>query len=164
MDKRAHMKEVGPRSNSGIDTSQKHRKRKRRMNFIRTKQRRRIRELKRREASCKVGEVARSEPSEIGKDEQGRAWRQECRIRSLDLEAVDKVEASFDTMEGIQEARHLVEAAESGDEGVQCASTKFEDMKVEEGTVQNSHALVRMLKFISQYSYGKEPFDIERLY
>ena len=104
MERRAHMKEVGPSSDSKKDTSRKRRKQKGGTSFTRTKQRRRIRELKRRKASCKVGAVARSEPSETSEDEQGRAWRQHCKIWSLDLEIVDKAEASLYTMEGIQEA------------------------------------------------------------
>ena len=134
------MKEVGPDSDSGNDKSRKKKKRKGGTSFIRTKQRRRIRELKRREASCEVGAVVRSEPSKTREDVQGRTWRQHCKIRSLDLEVVDKAEASFDTMEGIQEAGHLAEAAESGDEGVQCMPSEFEGMEVEEGTVLNSFA------------------------
>ena len=149
MEKRAHMKEVGPGSDSGNDTSQKRRKKKGGTSFTGTKQRRRIRELKTREASYEVGAVARSEPSKTHEKVQGRAWRQHCKIRSLDLEAVDKAEASFDTMEGIQEAGHSVVAAESGDEGVQCMPSEFEGMEVEEGTVLNSLA--------------GEPFDTERL-
>ena len=62
------MKEVGPGSDSGIDTSQKKRKRKGGTSFTGTKQRQRIRELKRREASCKVGVVAQSEPRETSED------------------------------------------------------------------------------------------------
>ena len=81
--------------------------------------------MKKKEASCKVGAVAQSEPSETREDVQGRAWRQHYKIRSLDLEGVDEAEASFDTMEGIQEAGHLAEAAESGDEGVQCTPSEF---------------------------------------
>ena len=128
------------------------------------KQRRRIRELKRREASCEVGVVARSELSETGEDEQGRTWWQHYKIRSLDLKAMDEVEASFDTMEGIQEARHSAKAAESGDEGVQCTPSKFEDMEVKEGTIQNSLALVKLRKLFFLYGNAKEPFDTERLY
>ena len=80
---------------------------------------------------------------------QRRTWKQHCKIQSLDLEIVDEAEASFDTIEGIQEAKHLAEAAESGDEGVQCTPSEFEGMEVEEGTVLNSLA--------------KVPFDTERL-
>ena len=58
--------------------------------------------MKRRETFSEVGVVAQSEPSKTGEDEQGRAWRQHCKIRSLDLEAVNEVEASFDTMEGFK--------------------------------------------------------------
>ena len=148
MERRAHMKEVGPSSDSRNDMSQKKRKRKGGTSFTGMKQRRRIRELKRREASCEVGFVARSEPSETREDVQGRAWRQHCKIRSLDLEAIDEADASFDTMEGIQEAGHSTEAAESGDEGIQCMPSKFKGMEVE-GTVLNSVA--------------REPFDTKRL-
>ena len=152
------MKEEGPDSDSRNDTSQKRRKRKGGTSFTRTKQRQRIRELRRREASCEVGAIARSEPSKTGENEQGHAWRQHCKIRSLDLEAVDEAEASFDTMEGIQEARHSAKATESGDEGVQCTPNEFEDMEIEEGTVQNSLALVKLLKFFFLYGDTKEPF------
>ena len=55
---------------------------------------------------------------------------------------MDETKASFDTMEGIQETRHSAEATESGDEGVQCTPSKFESVEVDEGTVQNSLALV----------------------
>ena len=69
------MKEVGPSSNSVIDTSQKWRKQKGGTSFTRLKQKQRIRELKRKEASCEVGAVAPSESSETGEDVQGRLWR-----------------------------------------------------------------------------------------
>ena len=81
------MKEVGPGSDFGNDMLRKRRKRKGGTSFTGTKQRRRIQELKRREASYKVGVVTRSEPSETGEDMQGRTWRQHCKIQSLDLEA-----------------------------------------------------------------------------
>ena len=142
------MKEVGPGSDSENNTSRKRKKRKGRTSFIGTKQRQRTLELKRRKASCEVGVVAQSEPSETREDVQGRAWRQHCEIWSLDLEALDEAEASFDTMEGIQNVGHLAEAAESGDEGIQCTLSKFEGMGVEEGTVLNSLA--------------EEPFGTER--
>ena len=143
------MKEVGVGSDSGNDTSRKRRKRKGGTSFTGSKQRRRIRELKRRDASCKVGAVARSEPSETSEDMQGRTWRQHCKIWSLDLEGVDEAEASFDTMEGIQEVGHLAEAAETGDKGVHCTPSEFEGMDAEEGTILNSLAL--------------KPFGTERL-
>ena len=143
------MKEVGVGSDSGNDMSQKRRKRKGGMNFTRTKQRQRIRELKRREASYEVGAIARSESSKTREDVQGRAWRQHCKIRSLDLEGVDEAEASFDTMEGIQEVGHSAEATNSGDEGVHCTNSEFKGMDVKEGTVLNSFAL--------------EPFGTKRL-
>ena len=52
------MKEVGLGSDSRNDTSRKRRKKKGGTSFTGTKQSRRIRELKRREASCEVGAVA----------------------------------------------------------------------------------------------------------
>ena len=143
------MKEVGLGSDSGNDTSRKRKKRKGGTSFTGSKQRRRIRELKRREASYEVGVVAQSEPSETREDVQGRTWRQHYKIRSLDLEGVDEAEASFDTMKGIQEAGQSTKAAESEDKGVHCTPSKFEGMDVKEGTVLNSLAL--------------EPFGTERL-
>ena len=88
------------------------------------------------------GRCCPSELSETGEDVQECPWRQQCQIWSLDLEAMDEAEASVDTMQGIQETRYSAEATESGDEGVQCTPSKFEDMEVDEGTVQNTLALV----------------------
>ena len=67
-------------------------------------------------------------------------------------------------MEEILEARHSAEAVESGDEGVQCTPSEFKDIEVEEGTVQNSLALVKLLKFFFLYGNAKEPFGTERLH
>ena len=66
-------------------------------------------------------------------------------------------------MEGIQEAWHSVEAVESGDEGLQCTPSKFEGMEVEEGTVLNSLALIKLLNYFFLYGNVEEPFGIERL-
>ena len=55
---------------------------------------------------------------------------------------MDKAKASVDTMQGIQETMHSAEDAETGDERVQCMPSEFEDMEVDEGTVQNTLALV----------------------
>ena len=73
-------------------------------------------------------------------------------------------------MEGIQEAGNSAEAAESGDEGVQCTPREFEGMEVEEGIVWNSLArepfdTERLLIFLSDLKCRNlvEPFGIERL-
>ena len=98
--------------------------------------------MKRREASCKLGAVTPSEPSETGEDVQGCPWRLQCQICSLELEVVDKAEVSVDTMQGIQETMHSTEDSETRDEGVQCMPNKLEVMEVDEGTVENTLAVV----------------------
>ena len=55
---------------------------------------------------------------------------------------MDKAEASVDTMQGIQETMHLAEDVETGDEGIQCMPNEVEDMEVDEGTIQNTLALI----------------------
>ena len=44
---------------------------------------------------------------------------------------MDKAEASVDTIQRIQESMHSAEAVETGDEGIQCTPSDFEDMEVD---------------------------------
>ena len=45
-------------------------------------------------------------------------------------------------MEEIQETIHSAEEAETRDEEVQCTPSELEDMEVDDGTIQNTLALV----------------------